>query len=135
VGGARFALCVGMPRDHTKLTVFQLADALAIDIYQATLNFPVSERWGIQSQLRRAAVSTACNIVEGSARSTTRDYVRFLNVACASASEARYLISLAQRLELLPENNANLMSRSDRLVRSLKNLVTSLVEASGEVSG
>ena len=123
-----------MPRDHSKLTVFQLADALAIDIYLATLNFPASERWGLQSQLRRAAVSVACNIVEGSARSTTREYVRFLNVACSSAAETRYLISLAQRLEMLPQINADLIPRSDRLVRSLKKLVASLDRACGEVS-
>ena len=121
-----------MPRDHSKLTVFQLADALVIDIYQATVNFPGSERWGLQSQLRRAAVSVACNIVEGSARSTMREYVRFLNVACSSAAESRYLISLAQRLEMLPENDADLIARSDRLVRSLKNLVASLDGAPGK---
>jgi four helix bundle protein len=118
-----------MPRDHTKLTVFRLADALVVDIYRATRDLPVSERWGFQGQLRRAAVSVACNIVEGCARSTTREYVRFLNVACSSASETRYLVSLAQRLGLLGTAASELMPRCDHLVRGLKNLVTSLEPA------
>jgi len=123
-----------MPRDHTKLTVFQLADALAIDIYRATANLPPSERWGLQGQLRRAAISVACNIVEGSARNTTREYVRFLNVACSSAAESRYLITVAHRLGLLADAEADLMPRSERLVRSLKNLVASLERASDQAN-
>jgi four helix bundle protein len=70
-----------MSRHFNKMTVFRLAHELVMDVYASDAQFPPEERVGVQSQLRRAAVSAACNIVEGSARLTNVEYVRFLEVA------------------------------------------------------
>ena len=90
---------IGMSRDHTRLRAFHLADSLVTCVYRETARFPLAERYGLQGQLRRAAVSVAANIVEGSARRSQSDYLRFLEIALSSACEADYLIDLCQRLE------------------------------------
>ena len=87
-----------MSRDHRTLRVFAIADRLVIDIYQTTKQFPTAERYGLQAQIRRAAVSIATNIVEGCARRSRREYLSFLNIATGSASEVRYLCDLSYRL-------------------------------------
>ncbi len=85
-------------RDHTKLKAFGLADQLALKTYELTRTFPSEERYGLSSQMRRAAISIGANIVEGSARPSEVDYARFLSIAYGSAKELQYEISLAARL-------------------------------------
>jgi len=116
-----------MGRDHRKLRVFSTADDLVVEIYHVTRGFPDSERFGLQTQLRRAAVSAAANIVEGSARRTTREYIHFLSMANASAAEARYLIELSHRLGLMSGSDGqSLVERYSRLMRGLQKLVNTL---------
>jgi four helix bundle protein len=85
-------------RDHKKLRAFELADQLAMTTYKQTAKLPKDELFGLVSQMRRAAVSIASNIVEGCSRSSTVEYVRFLEVAYGSARELEYQISVAERL-------------------------------------
>ena len=88
-------------RDHTKLRAFELADQLAILVYKTKVSFPKEEMFGLTSQVRRAAVSVASNIVEGSARFSESEYIRFLEIAYGSAREVEYQIGLAYRLGFL----------------------------------
>ena len=117
----------GMARDHRKLDAFKLADELALAVYVATADFPPNERYGLQSQLRRAAVSTATNIVEGCARNSQADYLRFLDIALGSAREALYLMSLAKRLSMFERQDATrIEALGDRVAGALVNLRRSL---------
>jgi four helix bundle protein len=70
------------------LRVFQKADAAVIRVYEATKRFPPEERYGLQLQIRKASVSCANNLVEGSARQTTADYLHFVNISAGSGAEA-----------------------------------------------
>jgi four helix bundle protein len=88
-------------RDPKKLQDFQLADQLALVVYNATRAFPKEEQFGLAAQMRRAAVSVPSNIVEGCARDSQCDYLRFLGIAYGSASELLYHLSLAFRLKYL----------------------------------
>ena len=116
-----------MSRDHRKLDVFHLADDLVVQVYRDTTNFPASERFGLLSQMRRAAVSIPTNIVEGCARSGEGDYLRFLDIAFASARELIYLVGLSQRLGFFePSISEELAKRGNLTAAKLGALRNSL---------
>ena len=77
-------------RDHRKLRAFEIADNIVMKVYRVTRGFPKEELFGLTSQVRRAAMSIASNIVEGCARNSEGDYLRFLDMSYGSAKELEY---------------------------------------------
>jgi four helix bundle protein len=89
-------------QDFRNLKVWSKAHAVSLAIYRATEDFPAAERYGLMSQMRRAAVSIAANIAEGCGRSSDADFSRFLHMAMGSASEVEYFLVLARDLKFIP---------------------------------
>lgn len=108
------------------MTTFTLADDLVPAVYAATKTFPPEERYGLQSQIRRAAVSIPTNIVEGCARHSQAEYVQFLNIAHGSAAELLYLLGLSRRLEILPAPHSAVVTQAESVKKSLNALIRSL---------
>jgi four helix bundle protein len=116
-----------MTRNPRDLRVFHMADSLVESVYRATSGFPPEERFGLCSQIRRAATSVPGNIVEGCARRTEKDYIHFLVIALGSASELRYFLDLARRLGFIQQTQADpIDANCDELLRALQKLVSSL---------
>ncbi|WP_182870212.1 four helix bundle protein [Stieleria mannarensis] len=114
-------------RDHRKLRAFELADQLVMSVYSATRTFPKDEMFGLTSQLRRASVSIASNIVEGCARNSEADFLRFLDMAFGSIREVEYQLTIAKRLEYTSSDAAEqLASQADETARVLAGLIRSL---------
>jgi len=96
-------------RDHTKLRAFELADELVLLVYKITACFPKEEIFGLTSQIRRAAISIPSNIVEGCARNSEAEYLRFLNIAFGSLRELHYQLGLAKRLGFIGDQDFSLI--------------------------
>jgi four helix bundle protein len=75
--------------NYTELVVWQKGMALVKETYQITRSFPADEKFGLVSQMRRAAVSIPSNIAEGQARRTTGEFIQFISQAEGSVAELR----------------------------------------------
>jgi four helix bundle protein len=106
-----------------KLEVWKKAKELAVKLYAVTSLFPQEEKFGIVSQIRRAAVSVASNIAEGSSRTSTKDQAHFSQIAFGSLMEVLCQTTIANELEFLPnEDMADFRQRIDEVARMLNSL-------------
>jgi len=122
-------------RDYTKIKAWQLADDLAVSVYERTRSFPREEVYGLTSQLRRASYSVPANIVEGASRESKKDYLHFLYIARGSLSEAQYFVHLARRLKYLSGEDADTLHGQTRLAFGcLHGLIGSVEKEAGKVS-
>lgn len=104
--------------NHENLNVWIDAADLAVDTYRITESWPRGERYGLTSQLRRAAASIGANIAEGAGRGTDADFRRFLRIATGSANEVQHYLALASRLELMSADECADLTQKIRAVRS-----------------
>ena len=92
-----------MVKNYRDLTVWQKAMKLTVAIYEETKKLPKTETYGLIDQLRRASVSVASNIAEGSGRTTTYEYIQFLGYAKGSLHEVETQIELCIRVGYFQE--------------------------------
>ena len=113
------------------LKVWQRSHALTLEIYAVSAKFPADERFGLVTQLRRAAVSVPTNIAEGTKRQRKHDYARFLNISEASLAELGYLLFLGRDLGYSdPEITESLLTEVDEISRMLHALRTRVEQRS-----
>lgn len=122
-----------MDKPHKKLDVWKLSMELARTIYRLTACFPNEERFGLVSQMRRAAVSVPSNIAEGAARDSSNEFRNFLSIARSSLSELDTQLDLSQELGFLTEKSRSevdrLLTRIDKMLYALHQLKRCAVPA------
>ena len=112
---------------HRDLMAWKKCYALGLELYAVTRSFPASEAFGLTGQLRRAGTSVASNIAEGRGRDSTRDFIRFLNVANGSLAEIDTQIRFAADLDYLAPGRAGLvLQQVDECVRLVHALRSAL---------
>lgn len=88
-------------KNYRDLIAWQKAMDLVVNVYEDTKALPGDERFGLTSQMRRSAVSVPCNIAEGHARDSTKEFLHFLSITCGSLAELETQLMLAERLRYL----------------------------------
>jgi four helix bundle protein len=109
-------------RTHHDLVAWQQAMGLVKQVYALTACFPADERFGLVSQMRRAAVSIPCNIAEGAARHSGREFSQFLIIARGSLSELDTQLRIAQDLGFC-EAESGIEESIDRVFRLIGGLL------------
>lgn len=112
-----------MEKPHKKLDVWKLSMELSRTTYRLTADYPGEERFGLVSQMRRAAVSIPSNLAEGAARSFINEFRNFLSIARGSLSELDTQLDLSQKLGLITETSRSkvdgLLTRIDKMLYAL----------------
>ncbi len=116
-------------RPHERLEVWRDAMDLVVAIYALTAEFPESERFGLTSQIRRAAISVPSNIAEGAARRSRGEYIRFLSMARGSLAELDTQVRIVDRLGFA-KPGVDLLESINRTFAKLNALIRSLVKSS-----
>ncbi len=113
-------------RNYRELKVWEKAHELTLAVYTSTAVFPPQERFGLVSQMRRAAVSIGGNIAEGCGKNSDADFCRFLQIALGSATELEYYLFLSVDLGFLKSGAEQELLRQ---ASELKRMLTRFIQA------
>ena len=113
-------------KTHKDLIVWQKGVTFVTDIYKYSKSLPDDEKFGIISQLRRAAVSVPTNIAEGAARHSRKEYIQFLYISLGSASEIDTLLIIVENLKYTEGNE---LSKLQQQTNEIKKMLTSLIKS------
>ena len=112
---------------HKDLKVWEKSMDLVVSTYKLSSHFPAAEKFGLTSQMRRAAVSVPSNIAEGAARNSTKEYIRFLYISLCSLSELETQFLISKRLEYINDIlEESIIEISKMLLGLIKNLKSKL---------
>ena len=112
---------------HKDLIVWKKSIALVTEVYQLTQTFPADEKFGLVSQMRRAAVSVPSNIAEGSCRGSRKDYRKFILIAYGSCTELETQLLIARNLKFITtEQYAKIVEQTVEILKMLSALARKL---------
>lgn len=112
-------------KDFRNLAVWEKSHHLTLVVYYVTKTFPVDERFGLTSQLRRATASIPANIAEGCGKNTDPDFSRFLQIAFGSACEVEYHLILSKDLGYLEAESYSFAINTDLI--TVKKMLAALI--------
>jgi four helix bundle protein len=120
-------MTANQPKSHRRPVLWQKSVRLAVEIHRVSRQLPKHELFGLAAQMNRPAVSIPSNVAEGTARPTTRDYIRFLYIARGSSAEIDTQLLLAEELGYVTRDDlAPAISISDEVGRLLNAVITVL---------
>lgn len=111
---------MGLIKCYKDLEIWQQGMQVTVQIYTITKEFPTEEKFGLVSQMRRCAVSIPSNIAEGSARTTYREFIRFIDIALGSLSELETQLILAKRLQYITDDMEEPIQQLKKQINSYK---------------
>jgi len=110
-----------------ELDVFKLSHSLVLEIFEITKSFPEEEKFGLISQMRRAAYSFPINLMEGAHRLSSREYRQFVGIARGSTGEIKYQLLLVKDLRYISEDQyPSLLSKYERVSQMFTKLSKTL---------
>ena len=114
-------------RSYRELKIWQRSMDLTVQTYELTRRFPSEEKYGLSSQMRRAAASVPANIAEGQARRSKKEFLQMLSIARGSLAELETFVTLSERLGLIRRETSNsLLENCAEINRMMNGLMRSL---------
>ena len=115
-----------MDKPHKKLEVWKKSMEMVLEVYRITKGFPGEEKYGLISQIRRAAVSVPSNIAEGAARNTKREFINYLHTAQGSLSELDTQLELSLGVGYITSES---LKPIQDLIQSIDKMLTGLIKS------